>query len=168
MNIDIKESSVTDLLIEVSGFIARPIPATTLTLFCTLAYLVYLYLKSIRTSIQHLLKTSPNNSSSDVLLLESQRFHLNVLEKRHLLVCKIFTQLNRHFGFFLVMEIIYIFVGVINSSMNLLLGGGNVGRLMEALFAIRFIDQIAHLSLLTFIAEEINNEVIKNYFLTWP
>lgn len=126
------------------------IPATALALFCTLAHFVFLNLRAIRLSVEkQLTNYNPVNT----------RLELQFLQRQHLSLCKSIYQLNRCFGIYLVMEVTFIFVGVINSSMFVLMGAIGTERLLGAVNGAAFIDQAIHLFLITSFSDQISKEV---------
>lgn len=140
-----------------AGMLGKLVPATALALFCTCARLVTLHLRTIRYRIeQQLIFSQP----SSVSRLESQRLLLKTLKKKHNLICKAIRQLNRYFGIFLAIEVCFTFVTAINCSMYVLIGViGNEG-FFGALNAGVILDQLFHLFFLTFVADDINSEVL--------
>lgn len=145
----------------VFGLVTKIVPATTLALFCTFAHLVSLHLFAIRIRI---IRETPSCYPASVLLLESQRSQLNLWKRQHLLVCKTIDKLNRRFGFFMAVEVGFVFVGVINSSMFLLVSVIIEDIPLGSYSGVVILDHIIHLFLLTYFSTDITDQVISfNY-----
>lgn len=101
-----------DVSIAFWPFLTKIYPAIQLVLFCNLTGIVSRQLKAIRKRISSAL-------TSD----ETQRSKLIVLRRHHRLICRTVRKLNRYFGVFLIIEVGYIFVISITSSLYILLDG---------------------------------------------
>ena len=138
------------------GFLNKIYPALQLALFCILSRAVSLQLKVICQIIEDKLIQSEILSLTSV---ESQRAQLLVLRRHHRLICKAVRKINRYFGVYLTLEIGYIFVISINSSLYILLSGMNVDGLLGVLNVSIWLDGFVHLFLLTSFSEDIINQV---------
>lgn len=141
------------------------IPTTAFGLCCTYARLLSLHLEEIRTRIEdHLIL---NIRPMSIELTASIRSQLMVLERRHLLACQAIQQFNKSFGYFLALEVGYIFIGVINCSMYVLLGAMNNEGLSGILNLLLALDKFVRLFVLTSFSEDLTNEVffpLYNFF----
>jgi hypothetical protein len=142
-------NSVTRKIMDVSGFLNKIYPAVQLVLFCTLTGVVSHQLKAIRKRI-----------SSAPPSVGTQRSQLIALRNHHRLICKTVRKLNRYFGVFLTIEVGYVFVISITSSMYILLGGISIDWLFEPLNVSVWIDVFIHLFLLTSFSDDIVSQVI--------
>lgn len=147
------EISLVRTVLDLSGFLTKIIPVTALALFCTLARLVTLHLRNIRTSIKE-------NIPSVVSRLKSQRLNsLNIQRNRYLLTCKVIRQLEQCFGAYLTIEVCYIFVGVITSSWFVLMSVLSEDLILGVLSGVIFVDHMAHLYFITSSSDSITSEV---------
>lgn len=142
-------NSVVRKMMDVAGFLTKIYPAIQLVLFCTLTGVVSHQLKVIRKRI------SPALTS-----VETRRSQLIALRNHHRLVCRTVSKLNRYFGVFLTIEVGYIFVISIISSMYILLGGMSIDGLLEALNVSVWLDVFVHLFLLTSFSDDIVSQVL--------
>lgn len=151
------ENSFKRIILEMSSLITKIFPTTVLVLFCTLAHFISLHLGIIHNRIEdNYLNRKP---SSGVLLLQSQRFELKLLQGQHLLACHTIDQLNRFFGLFLAVEVCFIYVGVINSSMFLLVCVMENYRTWSLFSGIILLDHLVHFFLLTTFSSCVTNQV---------
>jgi hypothetical protein len=93
-------------------------------------------------------------------LVESQRSHLIALRGHHRLICNAIRKLNRHFGVFLTLEVILIFV--INCSLFVLMGATSGDGFLGGLNATICLERLVHLLILSSFSEDIPNQVF-NY-----
>lgn len=148
------DSSLVRKCLDVIGFAMQIIPASALVLFCTFTQLIFLNLRAIRNHVEkQLINYNPVNA----------KLQLKDLQRQHLSLCKIIHQLNRYFGIYLVIEVTFIFVGVINCSMFVLMGVLGDESLLGAVNGTAFIDQVVHLFLITSFSDKISKEVILIY-----
>lgn len=153
-------SSLVRKILDVSGLLTRILPSIVLVLFCTMMHLISCHLKAIHNSIERQCMLS---NGSNVSLLESQRVQIEILKKQHLLVFKAIRKLNQCFGVYLTLEVCYVFVGVINCVMFMLMAAiAKKGFLGLLNFAV-LVDQVIHLFLLTSSCEEISNQVYNTH-----
>ncbi|XP_046450215.1 putative gustatory receptor 2a [Daphnia pulex] len=145
-------NSVTRKIMDVSGFLNKIYPSVQLVLFCTLTGVVSHQLKAIRKRI-----------SSAPTSVEAQRSQLIALRNHHRLICKTVRKLNRYFGVFLTIEVGYVFVISITTSMYILLGGMSIDGLLELLNGSISIDVFIHLFLLTSFSDDIVSQTDKVY-----
>ncbi|XP_046637698.1 putative gustatory receptor 28b [Daphnia pulicaria] len=145
-------NSVTRKIMDVSGFLNKIYPAVQLVLFCTLTGVVSHQLKAIRKRI-----------SSAPPSVGTQRSQLIALRNHHRLICKTVRKLNRYFGVFLTIEVGYVFVISITSSLYILLGGMSIDGLLELLNGSISIDVFIHLFLLTSFSDDIVSQTEKVY-----
>ncbi len=153
----LNDSSLTRKVLDMSGYLMKIYPAITLALFCILARTVTLHLRSIRFCIRRKFVQHP--PSSIVKMENFPSYLLKVLRRQHRLVCSSIQKLNRYFGIFLAIEVIYIFVGVTNCLMFVLMSALNDDMLMGALNAAICLDQMVHLLFLTSFSDDIVHEV---------
>lgn len=148
-------SSAVRKLLDISSLVFKVVPATILILFCTLTHMVSLHLSSIRFRIirQHSISCFPRN------MAEFERCQLNALKWQHLLVCKGIQQLNQYFGIFLAIEVCYNFIGVINSSVFLLMNFLSNDWLLGIFSSFSMIDHSIRLYVLTSFCDCITKEV---------
>ena len=135
-------------MMDVSAFLMKIYPAIQMALFYTLTQLVSLQLKAIRKRVLAL------------ILVESQSSELIALRRHHRLICRTVRKLNRYFGIFLSIEVGYIFVISITSSLYILLSGMNIDGLLEALNVSVWLDVLVHLYLLASSSDDIVNQVL--------
>lgn len=153
----LNNGSLVRKCLDLIGFILQIIPVTALALFCCLARLLSLHLGAIRIRVIEQQSISFYPSSTE--LLEPQRLQLKVLQRQHLLICKTIGKINHYFGIFMVIEVLFIFVGVTNDAMFLLMGVIGAEGLLEAVNGAVFVSQVVHLFLLTTFSDEIAREV---------
>lgn len=159
--LELTDSSLLRKCLDISGFATKIIPATTLTLFCTFAHLISLHLGAIRQRIKRQL-SSPSVSSLSSYHQESHRnLQLKLWQRQHLLVCKTINKLNKYFGIFLAIEVVFVFVGVINSLMFLLLSVMINDKLLATYNGVVIFDHIVSLFLLTYFSTNITDQVIQ-------
>lgn len=154
------DSSLLRKCLDVFGLITTIVPTTILALFCTLTHLVALHLFAIRIRI---IGETSSCYPASVLLLESQRSQLKLWQRQHLLVSKTIDKLNQQFGFFLAVEVGFVFVGVINSSMFLLVSVMNEDGLLGSFSVVTILDHVVHLFLLTYSTDIVNQVIQFNY-----
>lgn len=153
----LNDSSLTRKVLDMSGFLMKIYPAITLALFCVLARTVTLHLRSIRFCIKR--KLVQRTPSSIVKMENFHGFLLKVLRRQHCLVYSSIRKLNRYFGIFLALEVVYIFVGVTNCLMFVLMSAMNDDMLMGALNGAICLDQMVHLLFLASFSDGIVHEV---------
>jgi gustatory receptor len=137
-------------------FFTKIYAATHLTLFCILTQVISLQLKAIHQLIEDKLI---KRKVSSLTLVESQRSQLTVLRRHHRLICKAVLKINRYFGVYLTLEIGYIFVISINSSLYIILSGVIVDGLLGVMNASIWLDGFVHLFLFTSLSEDIISQV---------
>ena len=153
----LNDTTVVRKIIDMTVFSTKIYPATHLTLFCILTQVISLKLKAIHQLIED--KLNKRKVSSLTSVIESQRSQLIFLRRHHRLICKAVRKINRHFGVYLTLEIGYIFVVSINSSLYILMSGMNVDGLLGVLSLSIWLDGFVHLFLLTSFSEDIINQV---------
>ncbi len=156
LGIDLISSKVSLVrkILDLIGIISKIYPATALALFCVLARAVALHLKSIRLGIENLFR-NPINAE----LLDSQRVRLKVIRKQHLLTYGLVRKLNRYFGVFLVIEVIYIFVGISNGLLFALMNVISFDGFLIVLNLAVIIELTVYLFLATSFSDDIDIEV---------
>ena len=157
IQVTLSGSSLLRKLLDICGYFNKFYPATALALFCILARLVALHLTSIRLRIEEFLVY--RCFSPDAGLMESQYSELKVLRRHHSLACRLVQKLNNYFGTFLLLEVAFIFVGVINCCMYVLMSAMSIDGLLGAVNTTVCFDHIIHLFLLTTFSDNIINEV---------
>jgi gustatory receptor len=152
----LNDTTVVRKIIDMTVFSTKIYPATHLTLFCILTQVISLQLKAIHQLIEDKLN---KRKVSSLTVIESQRSQLIFLRRHHRLICKAVRKINRYFGVYLTLEIGYIFVVSINSSLYILMSGMNVDGLLGVLNISIWLDGFVHLFLLTSFSEDIINQV---------
>ncbi len=153
------DSSWARKILDVLGLFNKIYPAVQLALFSTLMKMISLQLKSIRKRFLDMLTQS---HPSSLTLVESQRSHLIALRGHHRLICNTIRKLNRHFGVFLTLEVIFTFVSVINCSLFVLMGATSGDGLLGVLNTAICLDSLVHLFILSSFSDDIPNQVF-NY-----
>ena len=158
-DVALNSSSWTRKILDVSGFVTKIYPAIAMVLFFILAQTVTLHLRSIRFRIRHQLNQLPKI----VDFIQFQCSLLKVLRKQHRLACYSVRKLNRYFGIFFSLEVVFIFVGVTNCFMFVLMSVLSGDKLMGTLNSAICLDLTVHLFFLTSYSDNITKEVITNY-----
>ena len=143
--------------LDVASFITKIIPISALALFCLLTRWISLHLQVIFMRIKEIATKSKNlpcHSASPSLSK-----HLLFLKEQHFLIYKAVRQINRYFGFYLVIEVVYIFTGVVNASMYILMGVISGEMVLAAYSGVIFLDHLLHLFFITSSTDQINDEV---------
>ena len=117
------------------------------------------HLRSIRFRIRYQLNQLPKI----VDFIQFQCSLLKVLRKQHRLACYSVRKLNRYFGIFFSLEVVFIFVGVTNCFMFVLMSVLSGDKLMGTLNSAICLDLTVHLFFLTSYSDNITKEVITNY-----
>lgn len=151
------ESTPIRRILDMSAFTTKIYPITALGLFCILARIVSLHLGVIRKRIEDQLNHGVNSTLSSV---NAQLSQLKTLRRHHRLVCNSVRQLNCCFGFFLLVEVSFIFVTSINCSMYLFSSATTSDRLMVVLYCVVFVDCLVHLFLITSFSDDIVSQAI--------
>lgn len=152
-----KDASTMRKFIDFFSTFLRIYPTTAMMLFCVLAHLISLHLHNIRLQIERQLIDCRRSNSP---LLESQRHQLNVtIKKYHLRISKAVYSLNNFFGFHLLSEVMFIFVGTTNCLMFVMIGYLTGDGLLIIANSAIFIDLTIHLVLIATFSEKISNEV---------
>lgn len=145
-------SSTIRKILDISGYFNKFYPATALALFCIIVRVHALQFASIQQRIERII--DQRNISP------SQISQLKLLRRHHSLVCSSVNKVNRYFGVFLLLEVIFIFIGVTNCFMYVLMSAMSIDGLLGAVNTIICVDHIIHLFLLTSFSDDIFNEVI--------
>jgi hypothetical protein len=146
-------------ILDVLGLVNKIYPAVQLALFSILAKMISLQLEAIR---KHFLDQFTQSHPSSLTLVESQRSHLIALRGHHRLICNAIRKLNRHFGVFLTLEVIFIFISVINCSLFILMGATSGDGLLGGLNVAICVESLVHLLILSSFSDDIPNQVF-NY-----
>ena len=138
-------------VLDMLGYFTKIYSAVALALFCILARTVSLHLRSIQFRFR-------NQFTNE--LVEFQNCQLKILRKQHRLACSLVRKLNYWFGFFLLLEVVFIFVGVTNCLMFVLMGAVSEDGLMILVNGVFCFDHLVHLLVLASYSDGIVNEVI--------
>ena len=144
-------SSLVRKCLDFGNFLLTYTPRFCLILFCFLGRFVSLQLEAIQSSLKFEID-------------DQQQFlpcQLNILKNQYLLVFDQLSEINRHFGPYLMIETSFIFIGVINASLYLatsIMGGDNFLGIMCSFILI---DHIIRMALITSCSENIQNQVKK-------
>ena len=145
--------------LDLTGFLVKFLPETTLIIFCLLTRLIQFHLEDINSTIihgqficsKHLMQLNP----------------LKQLKKRHLLIVKLVNRLNQYFGFYLTIAVAYSFIGVTNVSMFILTSAMKKDGLPALLMgAADLIDCFIKLYLITSSCDGISTRVTKFIIFT--
>lgn len=143
-------------ILDVLGFFTKIYPAIQLALFSILLKMISLQLKALRKRFENqFIRSHP----SSLTLVETQRSQLIALRGHHHLICNTICKLNRYFGVFLTLEVIFIFISVINCSLFVLMGATSGDGLLGGLNAAISLDSIVHLFILSSLSDDIANQV---------
>ena len=143
-------SSLVRKCLDFGNFLLTYTPRFCLILFCFLGRFVSLQLEAIQSSLKFEIGD------------QQQSYQLNILKNQYLLVFDQLSEINRHFGPYLMIESSFIFIGVINASLYLatsIMGGDNFLGIMCSFILI---DHIIRMVLITSCSENIQNQV-KNF-----
>jgi hypothetical protein len=146
-------------ILDVIGLFFKIYPAIQLALFCVLVKIISLQLKAMRKRIVGQFIPCHPASNSSLALVEMQRSQLVALRSHHLLICKTICQLNRFFGVFLTLEVIFIFISVINCSLFVFMSALSADALLGGLNTAICLDSLVHLFFLTSFSDDITNQV---------
>lgn len=125
--------------------------SSTLLLFCILCKILAGRISSIRQKL--LVQQISSFGIPRDLILRKQR-------SQYTCVSQSIELLNECFGYIMLFEVPYIFVGVINTSMHLVISA-NIGDWGSKVFSIMFfINHVINLMLICLSSEKINTEVI--------
>nr|CAH0103138.1 unnamed protein product [Daphnia galeata] len=147
-------------ILDVFGLFTKIYPAIQMALLCVLVKMISLQLKAIQKRIVHLL--IPCHPSS-LTLAETQRSQLTALRSHHRLICNTVYKLNHQFGVYLTLEVIFIFVSVINCSLFVLMGAISADGLLVVLNTVIFLDSLVHLFLISSFSDDIAYQTDKVY-----
>ena len=156
------DSSLVRRMMDLSCFLTKIYPITALGLFCNLAGLVSLQLGIIRKCIEGLLDQCHEENFS---LRKEQRFQLKLLRRHHRLVCNTVRKLNCCFGFFLLVEVAFIFVTSVNCFMYLFSSASRSDAIMGLLYSAIGLDCFVHLFLITSFSDDIVSQVDSKSFV---
>ena len=127
-------------------------------LFCIVVHLIALHLQVIQSGIKNQMICCQFVRNS--WLLDSQRYQLNVrLKKYHFEVSKTISLVNKYFGFPLLVEVVYVFIGVITSFMFLFLAAIEGDRLLIVVNSAFVFVVSMHLILIGYYSDKISIEV---------
>lgn len=144
--------------LDVINFITKIIPKSALGLFCLLTKCLSQHLKAVFTGIKEITAELKNCTPSPSVLLSISK-RLLILKEQHFLIYKAIRLLSQYFGFYLLIEVIYIFTGVTNSSMFILLGTMSGDRILTICTGVIFLDFLVHLFMITSSSEQVISDV---------
>ena len=148
------DSTLMRRILDLSSFFTKIYPITALGLFCVLTRVVSLHLGVIRKRIEDQLSYEANAP-----LVNEKRSQLKTLRRHHRLVCNSIRQINSCFGFFLLVEVSFIFVTSINCCMYLFSSATRSDRIMGVLYGAVCLDCLVHLFLITSFSDDIVSQV---------
>lgn len=159
LDVIFNDSTWTRKILDVLGLFAKIYPVVQLALFCVLVKIISLQIKAIRKRIMDLF--IPSHPSS-LTLAETQRSQLTALRSHHRLICNTVCKLNRYFGVYLTLEVMFVFVSVINCSLFVLMSVISADGLLGALNGSICLESLTHLFLLSTFSDDIANQVLQH------
>jgi hypothetical protein len=152
------ESTLMRRILDLSSFFSKIYPMTALGLFCILAGLISLQLGVIRKRIDDQLHQCKHGENFN-LVIKEQRSQLKLLRRHHRLVCNLVGKLNCCFGFFLLVEVTFIFVTSVNCFMYLFSSATRSDKIMGLLYSVICLDCLVHLFLISSFSDDIVSQV---------
>lgn len=146
-------------LLDILSSLTKLYPSAVLALFCTLTLTACEQFKLIRFKLEQFIPGNERNKTGGHTrrtTAEELKFYM----VQHSRVCRAVECLSNYFGLFLLLEVFFIFVGVINHSMFLLAGFINRDW-EEVTFTVAFtLDQILRLIVITIISDNLSKQVL--------
>lgn len=152
------ESTLMRRILDLSSFFSKIYPMTALGLFCILAGSISLQLGVIRKRIDDQLHQCKHEENIN-LVIKEQRSQLKLLRRHHRLVCNSVGKLNCCFGFFLLVEVAFIFVTSVNCFMYLFSSATRSDNIMGLLYSVICLDCLVHLFLISSFSDDIVSQV---------
>ena len=148
------ESSLTRKIIDLCGLFTRIFPITVITLFCLIALIISMQLRSISSRLK-----------TDQTSIEEK--HLTLLKWQHILVYRAVEKMNHNFGFALLFEAVFTFVAITNNLMFILASASKRDWHMTVSCSTFCVDQILQLFVVSMAADRILNEVMNlNWYMS--
>lgn len=145
-------STTFRILVELVAVSSQSYPKTLIVLFCITCKIISHQFRLIVDQIKNI---SPN--SFNTVEVSNQ---LNCLQHYHGVICNSNVILNECFGSILFFEILFIFVGLINTAMSILIHYGNYTEpFFWTMTGILLTDHIIRVSIICLSAESIANRV---------
>lgn len=151
-------STVARKVLDLLSNMTRLYPSAALTLFYALAYCTSVQLQIIRFKLEQFLPNNHQQNKSDEIKRPSKA-ELKILMRQHSLVCQTVQLISDTFGFFILIEICFIFVVVIGHCMFMLVGFLIRDWEQFSLTAAIVLDQISRLIAITFISDALPKQV---------
>jgi cytochrome c oxidase subunit IV len=160
-------TTVARKVLDLLSNMARLYPSSGLSLFCVLTYTALAQLKIIELKLEQFLPNNQqtNRPKADEIEKRHSKVELKILMRQHSLVCQTVQLISDTFGFFLLLEIFFIFVVVIGHCMFMLVAFLIRDWEQFALTAAIVVDQISRLVTITFISDALPKQVGYTIFL---
>ena len=148
-------------ILDLSSFLLKFLPDTTLIVFCLLSRLIEFHLEDIDSTVIHGQILNCKNLTDGIMnsSLASQLNSLKELKKRHLVIVKLVEKLNKYFGFYLLVAVTYCFIALTNISMFLLLNVMKGDGLSVFMTGVVILDCLTQLYLITSSCDGISTQV---------
>ena len=151
-------SSNVRILLELIPIAMAIYPITVTIYFCINCCVVSNVLRLINIQIMQLYLTPSTNSSFGT--------HLKFLQKQHFTICQSIELLKESFGPALFFEILFLFVGLTNTIMRIVLQSRNITHVYGLVMAVStIIDNTVTLLFICHSAESIRSQVKMIYYL---